>query len=160
MAEFGKQFDEDEDSDEATFRSMFAPDHALKQDHPELYGRLLIANEKVENVGTLSIWLMLAFVLGACVTIQMAWIDTVLGVPVQRLQGWGVYALIAVVSFVIYCIYTHFAEKAAFRNVRQPIIQYLNSYNLSVPWLIAQIENDSSVSDVAEQLKSDSSSIM
>ncbi len=150
---------DDQDSGNVTLPSRRTPDHDLKQDHPELYGRLLIANEKIENVGTLAVWLMLALVLGICVTIHMGWVAIVFGIPVEQLQGWGVYILIAVVCFVIYSVYTHFAEKAAYRSLRQPVMHYLNQHNLTVPWLVARTENDSSVNDISEQLKTDTSSM-
>lgn len=125
----------------------------LQQEHPELYGRLLMANEKLENVGTLAVWLLMLFIVGLCVTIHMAWIDPLLGIPVENLQGWGVYILIALASFVIYCLYTELAEKIAYRSLKPGIMNYLAQQSLTIPWLVSQLANDSSLEEISDQLK-------
>ncbi len=125
----------------------------LKKEHSELHGRLLIANERLENVGTMLIWMMLLAVVGACVALHKAWLDPVFGIPVENLQGWGVYSLILLVAFVFYSIYNEVAEKMAYRRIHPSIENYLSQNGLSLPWLVSQIEGDESLSEVAEQLK-------
>ena len=134
---------------------LFGTHHEVAEHHPELYGRLLIANERIENAGTVVIWLMIALVIGVCATIHMAWVPAIFGIPVARLQSWIVYLLIAVGVFVVYCFYSTLAEKRAYQAVRQPVYEYLQKHHLTVPWLIAQINGDDSVDDIAEQLRKD-----
>ena len=83
----------------------------------------------------------------------MAWVDPLLGIPVEKLQGWGVYVLITLASFVFYCIYTEFGEKTAWRSVRSGITNYLIQNSLTLPWLVSQMENDENLSEVSDQLK-------
>ncbi len=129
----------------------------LQKEHPELYGRLLMANEKLENIGTLVIWLAMMFVLALCATIHMAWVDPIFGIPVAKLQSWWVYLLIVVATFVVYCIYNEINERALYRKLKPGIVNYLNQHGLSIPWLVSQVENDDSLEEIAGQLKNDTS---
>ncbi|WP_146520606.1 hypothetical protein [Stieleria varia] len=127
----------------------------LRDEFPELYGQMLVANEQISNAGTLSIWILLFANVLICVGIHKAWVAAPLGIPVANLQSWGVYLLITIFFIIVFSMYTTYAEKAAYRRMRDSIEAELRKQRQTFPWLLAQIHGDESLKSLAEQLRGD-----
>jgi len=127
----------------------------IKQTHKDLYGILMTANRRISNVGTSSIWILGIAALGLCVTIHMRWIDPIAGIPVDKLRGWGVYAVIVTVAFITFNVLTSIRENQVYRQFRQDILGSLKYRNMSVESLLADIADDKALSNIKEKLMDD-----
>lgn len=127
----------------------------LKEDHEELYGLLLLANQKISNVGTSSIWVMAIIVLAICVSLHMRWVTDIAGIPVDDFRSVGVYVLISVSTFYLYTVVTNFQERAVYLQIKPEIEIYLQRYHLSYYNLLSQIQDDDDLNDIATKIKDD-----
>jgi hypothetical protein len=128
---------------------------SLREEHEELYGILLLANQKIKDVGTTLIWVLGVGVLAFCVAIHLRWFDTVLGISVEEVRSVWVYVLLAVCAFVLFFVYTQAREKVLYRSFKPAILSYLRDKDISIYSMVARIEGDSSLSDIAEKLMED-----
>lgn len=128
---------------------------SFKQSNKHLYGLLMQANEKLDNVGTTLIWLLGVAVLALCMSIHMEWFDVILGVPVAKLQSIGVYALIVLATFVVFIIYTGIVERMVYRSVRPTLLKALRESELSVQSLLAEIADNDKLKEIREKIMSD-----
>jgi hypothetical protein len=129
----------------------------LRDEHEELYGMLLLANQKISNVGTAAVWLMIVGTITVCVGIHKNWVDNIAGIDIVKLQGWGVYVLITIVTFILFSFYTGIRERGEYQRIKPEIIKYLRTQGISIYSLLAKIEDDPNLSSIAEQLKDDPS---
>jgi hypothetical protein len=129
----------------------------LRDEHEELYGMLLLANQKIGNVGTAAVWLMIVGTITVCVGIHKNWLDNIGGIDIAKFQGWGVYVLITVVTFILFSFYTGVRERGEYQRIKPEIIKYLRQQQISIYSLLAKIEDDPNLSSIAEQLKDDPS---
>ena len=141
---------DDESSDENELRSQF----------PELYAQMLIANERISNVGTLAIWILAAADLILCVGIHKGWVANVGGIPIAQFQSWGVYVLLSILAVIAFSVYTSVFEKRAYQQSRHTIESGLRQARKSGAWLLAQINDDDALSSLAEQMRGDASLVV
>jgi len=129
----------------------------LKETHKELYGMLLVINQRIKNVGTSLIWFLGVAVLALCVAIHMRWIENVFGIPAERLRGFGVYALLVVVAFVLFALSTQFREQQIYRAAKPDILRSLKDNGISTERLLAEIADDGRLEAIREKLMDDRS---
>ncbi len=128
---------------------------ALATTHPELYGRLLQVSEQLSNAGgSLCIWGPL-LVLLLCLGLHLNWFDAALGPFVDKLRNIWLYLLAATISFFLFGSLATFWERLAYRQYREAILRALDDANLPPHRLIALIEGDKSLDNLADQLKAD-----
>ncbi len=128
---------------------------AFQEAHEELYGFLLLANQKIANVGTALVWFIGASVFALCVTIHMRWVDHVFWIPIERLRSVLVYLLIAILSFMAYVIVSTLRERAVYYRFKPELLMFLQRDNVSVYSLLSLIDRDRRLKDLAEQIKDD-----
>jgi len=128
---------------------------SLKETHKDLYGLLMLVNQRIDNVGTSLIWILILGVIAACVSIHMRWFDAVLGIPVEKLRGFGVYTLMAIAAFLVFVVVTEFREKRIYHAAKPEILEMLRQNDLSVEALLADIANDKNVDKIKDKLLDD-----
>ena len=123
------------------------------REHPDLHGELLSVNEVVSNAGTTYLFLVLAAVLSLCLTVANAWIDDLFGIDVHRLLGFWFYALVVVTGFFVFVRGVEYLERRAFLKRRRSLVDAAGTARLTRNRLLALIEGDRALNDVAERLK-------
>ncbi len=128
----------------------------FKNTHKDLYGMLLLVNQRLCNAGSaLLIWILVVAVLALCVSIHMRWFDSIFGVPVEQVRGFGVYTLIVVVSFTLVGVLTTYREKIIYSSAKPAILENLRENDISVECLLADIVDDKKLSEIREKLMDD-----
>ena len=130
---------------------------SLKETNKDLYGTLMLENQRLENVGTSLIWIVGVIVLASCVTIHMRWIDSLMGVPIDKLRGFGVYTLAFLVVFLIYVIITNIRENLIYKSIKPQIFQKLQENKISIEELLAEIAEDEALENIKEKIMDDKS---
>lgn len=125
------------------------------EEHRDFYGFLLVASQRIDNVGTTTVWLFGIAVLGLCVSVHMEWIDGVAGISTESVRSYGVYAVFSIAAFFVYALHIERREKALYRLIKPELHQRLRKEGMSVYELLAQIEDDDSLAEISEQLKDD-----
>ena len=90
----------------------------FKSNHQSLYGFLLLADQKIKNVGANCIWYIGLAAFAFCVAIHMKWCNSFFGIPVIHLRGYGVYTLILLSIFVAWFIYISVGEKRVYADLK------------------------------------------
>ena len=130
-------------------------DQCLPKEDPELYGLLLLADQKISNVGSTLVWVILVATLGSCVALHMHWLDKVTGLDFDAGRGIGVYILICVSSFAFFSFVNGILERSAYRAMREELLGVIQRRNRSIYNLIAEIQSDEDLTNIAEQIKDD-----
>ena len=130
---------------------------SLRDSDEELYGLLLLANQKVSNVGTMLVWVLGIVGLLICVAIHMRWVPTLLGIPVDELRGFGVYTLIMLLVFTLFYWVTSVQERQIYGRMRPELLARLRDQQMSVQVLLARIADDDDLEDIRDQLMDDAS---
>ena len=130
-------------------------DSAIKGTHKDLYGILMTASRRISNVGTFSIFILGAGALGLCVAIHMRWFDYLVGIPVDKLRGWGVYAVIIVVAFILFITHLNIRGNQVYRQFKSRILRSIQEADMTVESLLTDIADDEALSDVKEKLMED-----
>ena len=127
----------------------------LADAHPELHGHLLDVNEVLANTGgNLIIFGMLAS-LALCVAIHMEWIGSVLGIDARHLRSFWVYGLIMVAAFFVCVLIISMMEWLKYRGRRGELLAHIRRAGLTRRSVVAEIQGDPSLKDVAAKLKTD-----
>jgi hypothetical protein len=145
----------DFDDEESTYREGTYSE--LKGEHEELYGLLLHSNRQIDDAGDSIMIIFLIVTFGAGLALHMEWLDEFFGADLERLRSWVVYVVGAVVSTLLAGWGIGFLQKRAYRRLREPILYYLETHGISPLTLIAKLEGDDALDDVAEQLQGDKS---
>ena len=127
----------------------------IKATHKDLYGILMTASRCISNVGTFSIFFLGAAALGLCVAIHMRWFDYLAGIPVDKLRGWGVYAVIITVAFILFIIHLNIRGNQVYRQFKPRILRSIQEADMTVESLLTDIADDKALSDVKEKLMED-----
>ncbi|NNE01245.1 MAG: ABC transporter ATP-binding protein [Pirellulaceae bacterium] len=127
----------------------------LAEEDPELYGLLLLANQKISNVGTSAVWLCGIAALGLCVALHMKWLDDLTGIDFDNARGWGVYFLICTTAFALFAFWNTAMERSAYRKMRDDVFESLRRSDRSVYNLITAMQNDEALKNIAEHVKDD-----
>lgn len=127
----------------------------LKQNHPELYGRLLIANEQISESGVTLFFVGVMLWVGSCVAIHQAWLDGIAGIPLAKLQSLWVYIGFAILLGGAVLLFNQFRQPMIYRRHKQLIETEVGRIDRSLPWLVTQINDEPQLSSIAEQLRND-----
>ena len=127
----------------------------LAEDDPDLYGLLLLADQKISNVGTTQVWFWLMFALGLCIGLHMKWFDQATGANFDSFRGIGVYIFVWVTAFSLFVLINGMQERSMYRSMRDEILDALRRSDRSIYQLIADMQHDPSLSNISEQLKDD-----
>ena len=65
----------------------------LADEQPELYGHLLAVSEILSDAGSNFVLVPMMSVAIVCLTIHMEWIDTLLGLDIEEVRSFWVYAI-------------------------------------------------------------------
>ena len=127
----------------------------IKDTNKDLYGMLMVVNQRIGNAGTLLFWIVAIPVLALCVSIHMRWFDSIFGVPVEQMRGFGVYALIAVLAFLGFGVVTNYKEKTIYSAAKPAILENLRLNDISVEYLLADRADDKELAQIREKLMDD-----
>ena len=129
---------------------------SLESTHPELYGRLLKVSEQLSNAGGgMCIWGPL-LVLVFCLGLHLNWFDGVLGGAADKLRSVWFYILAAIVSFFAFGSLARTWERLKYRQYRDAVLRASEDEQITPHRLIANIEGDEALENLADQLKADS----
>ena len=129
---------------------------SLSEEHEELYGALLAADQVVSDSG--SGWLLfgaIGLTIGLVVGIEFEWFDDVLGRDLAKLRHWGVYIGIGVIMFFAFGALVQVTETMAYRRVRGEIHREVRSAGLSWNALLARTAEDQALKNLVEKLRKD-----
>jgi hypothetical protein len=127
----------------------------LADEDPDLYGMLLLADQKIGNVGTVSIWIWALLGLGSCVGLHMRWFDALTGMDCSAFRGFGVYMLICTTAFTLFATIDSWQERSVYYSMRNEILNALQKNGRSVYSILTTIQSDELLKNIAGQLKDD-----
>lgn len=127
----------------------------LDKAHPELYGHLLQVSEELSDAGSSLVWIGLAAVAGICLAIHMQWLDSVLGIDAQRLRSFWVYGFAMVVGLLSFGSLSGVMERRVYAQRRAGLMASIRQAGFTPRTLLARIEKDEDLDDVATKLKTD-----
>ena len=128
---------------------------SLASTNPELYGRLLRISEQLSNAGgSLCIWVPIG-VLFLCLGLHLHWFDNMLGEDVKKIQSVWFYAVAVIASFFLSAGVAQIWERIRYRQYRDSVLRAIGESKISPHQLIAQIEGDKALDNLADQLKHD-----
>lgn len=125
--------------------------------HKDFYGLLMLYNEEISNAGTVLIWILGTLGFALCAAIHQRWFDSLLGIPVDKLRGIGVYILIALTVFSIFVVITESEESRIYNSIKPDILDYLQQNRISIGSLLVDIKDDPEVKDIRKKLMRDAS---
>jgi hypothetical protein len=128
---------------------------AFKEQYKPLYGLLLAANQRLEEVGDLAIWFLILLAIGCSVGLHLAWLDEWIGYSLAALRNWYVYILIWLAAFALFGIHISIGQKWVYAQLRSEIAAAMRRNGYSQYTLLAEIEGDLAVKRIAEHLKQD-----
>lgn len=127
----------------------------LKVEHPQLYGKLLEVDAALKDAGGM---LVIVYLLLLIVTYCGLWFEWYKRIP--QLAGvdlgsvW-VYALVFVVIGGVWIAHFQVVQRLCYEQYRHELMQFATNAKLTKYQLMAEIEQDAAVRDVAEALKRD-----
>ena len=153
--EYGNGYEDDDftDPDQDRFDVADSVHQMLKTNYPELYGLMLMANQRILAAGSRLIWFAILGVLGLSVGIHMEWFPEVFGLPVEKLQSWWVYLLIVLAGFLLNGLVVSWLEKIAWARFRDVVHKERRKQNISVPVLLTWLEDNIELSRLAQYLQ-------
>ena len=120
---------------------------SLRDSDPELYGYLIVVNDRISNAtGCLWPTFLLALAIGACGALASFRPD---------LAFWWTYAVIVVVAGVMWVLGNEWREQVVYHQNRGELFARLSSANLSRERLLAVVAADAQLSSVTSKLKGD-----
>lgn len=123
--------------------------------HPELYGRLLQADERIaRSAGRLGWWMAMTWV-GLCIFIIAELTSEVLGFRVNRLQSTWIYVLLGVAFLMSYFRLASGRRRSAYRREQPDIVADTANARLNQATLLSAIQSHAPVSTVAAEIKAD-----
>jgi hypothetical protein len=125
----------------------------LKQDNPRLYGVLLTHEQAIAESGGMIFFGAILGSIGLCVALHTHLLDTVLGAREADLRSGWVYAFLIVATVIGSLRITGWFERRTYDQRREELLEEIGGAGLDRPTLLAIIDGDSSLSNVAEHLK-------
>jgi len=127
----------------------------FKEHYKPLYGLLLVANQRLEEVGDLAFWFLILLAIGCSVGLHLEWLDELAGYPLAALRNWYVYVLIWLAAFALFGIHISVGQKLVYTQLRPEIAAAMRRNGYNQYTLLAEIEGDLAVKRVAAHLKQD-----
>ena len=134
-----------------------AEENAVRESHPELYGHLLEVNEQISNAGSGTIWVGMLLVASFCVAVHMQWLDRLIGIDTSLFRSLWVYGVVVLAGFVLMLWLINRMEARVYAYHREHLLGSISETGLTRRTLLAQVQDDKNVENVAEKLKNDSS---
>lgn len=120
---------------------------ALRDSDPELYGYLIVVNDRISNAtGCLWPTALLLATLAACGAVAQFRPD---------LAFWWVYAIIVVIAGVLWILGNEWREQVVYLQTRDELFSRLTRANLSRDRLLALVASDTQLSNLTSKLKGD-----
>jgi hypothetical protein len=127
----------------------------LRNSHPELYGQLLSASQRIADAPRNSLLVATVLWFVACLVVGASLVDRLFGVAINNFQHVGLYLGLGLLCFVVVLRYNAYRERAAYQALRDDVERVMVRANLEPETVLAWIESDASVASVAKQLKGD-----
>lgn len=127
----------------------------LADEQPELYGHLLAVSEILSDAGSNFVLVPMMSVAVICLTIHMEWIDTLLGVDIEEVRSFWVYALALGICFFVSGQIALWVEAFAYRRYREALIRHIREAGFTRWHLLSRISQDEDLENVADKLKTD-----
>jgi hypothetical protein len=128
---------------------------SIKHRHPELYGKLLEVNAALQDAGGALVFVYLILLLGIYCGLWFEWYKRIPLLAGIDLGNVWIYALVFVLVFGAWIGHFQLLQWHCYRQSRQEIIDFADRAKVTRYQLLAEIEKDSAVRDVAEALKRD-----
>jgi hypothetical protein len=128
----------------------------LRDEHEDLYGTLLAADQLIADAGTG--WLLLAAVMVVTtliVGLEVSWLDEVLGRDLGGARNLPTYGGIAVACFFLYGAVINLTESVVYRRHRRRIHDEVRRADLRWNTLLARTAGDASLEHVVPYLRKD-----
>lgn len=129
-------------------------DMPLAEEHPELYGTLLSMNEQIER-GAALLLLTLALLAGVSLAVGKGLVDRVGPFEVEDLQGWQFYVPLWLLGLGVWGWIDNRIEQMRYTARRSELADLAARAKVSRSRLLARIEGDDAVDDVAKYIKLD-----
>lgn len=127
----------------------------MKEQDRELYGLLLAANQRLNEVGDLSIWVLILLAVFSSVGLHLEWLDEIIGYPLGNLRNVYVHLLIWLAAFAVFGISLEIGRRAAYARIRLELAALMRRSGYTQYTLLAEIEHDPELKLIAESLKQD-----
>ncbi len=137
---------------EALEETRFPP---LSEEKPDLYGHLAAVSEILSDAGSNFVLFPMMTVAAICLAIHMKWIDTFLGVDVDKVRSIWVYATVLTACFFLCGQIALWIEQFVYRRYRADLIRAIREAGFSRWYLLARISQDEDLSNIVDKLKTD-----
>ncbi len=128
---------------------------SLTATNPELYGRLLKVSEQLSEAGgALCIWGPIVVVV-CCLGLHLDWFQGVLGEAANKFRSLWLYIVAFIISVFLFGGLARAWERVKYGQYRDEIMRVLDDAKIPPHRLIALIEGDEALDDLADQLKTD-----
>lgn len=128
---------------------------SLADSHPELYGRLLQANEAVSSAGGGFVVVGILAVLGACLAVHMQWLDGLIGPDIEKIRSVWVYVFASVAGFLGCGWVATTWEGAVYAQHRHELLAAIDEAGLTPHRVLSEMDGNDSLSSIAERMKHD-----
>lgn len=116
---------------------------------------MLQINEGISNAGGWFVVGGLIVVLGACLAVHMGWLDEVIGAGVAKVRSIWVYGFAVFVSVVLLGGLATGWERVVYSRHRYALLSAIEDAKLTPHRVLAEIENDEGLHDLADRMKND-----
>ncbi len=127
----------------------------LSEEYPELYGHLAAVSEILSDAGSNFVLFPMLTVAVICLAIHMQWIDTLLGIDIEKMRSYWVYAVALSVCFFVCGQIALWVEQLVYRRYRADMIRAIGEAGLSRWRVLARISQDKDLSNIVDKLKTD-----
>ncbi|MHB8902753.1 MAG: hypothetical protein ACYC6Y_28670 [Thermoguttaceae bacterium] len=125
----------------------------LAEEKPELYGHLAAVSEILSDAGSNFVLFPMITVATICLAIHMRWIDTILGIEVDKLRSIWFYALVLAACFFFCGQVALWVEAFVYRRYRTDVVRAIREAGFSRWYLLARISQDKDLSNIVDKLK-------
>ena len=131
--------------------------NSFKETHKDLYGMLMIANQRIDNVGTFLVWIIGMPTFAFCIAVHMKWLTSIWGIPVDKVRGLGVYTFIVIAASILFFIISELRELQIYKSLRTPLLQKIKNEKIKIEVLVTEISEDPALRKIKERIMNDKS---
>ena len=153
--------DDDEEEIEDDFEEnpdellQISSNNPLLQTHPELYGRLLLANKKLDDSSASLFFLFFVFSVVICSTLHEIGWKAKLGIQAGWWASFFLYLIICLFFFVLLIRIDDAREAQTYQKIKHKLISAINNTRINRYELLPTILNDDDLSKIADYLSDD-----
>ena len=127
----------------------------LREEHPDLYGQLLSANERIDRAGnTLGCLTTILWGVGL-VTLIAGLVPHLFNVPIERFQSGWAYLVFSIVVLILWFTVEGVLEHRAYHALKPELADAIRRAGYTREALLTAIHGDDAVDDIAAELKAD-----